>query len=220
MKLHQITLATALVASVLSFTACDRKEPTKTETKTSASTTTTTSTSTAPVTASTSTTATTVATSATNATPPVMTTHSNLSPSMNFWVMGNRAAIMNRFLKEYPNMTVMQKGCIASADGDENYVKEIQPYMAKALTPEELAESDKFYASPLGQKYQAATKAKIEGSPFMPEISKEEQKALMTELSKPYMQKIQKYISSTDPKQAMAMLQRIGDTEKTRCKIA
>lgn len=209
MKLQKTIIIISMLATVLSLTACDNKAPTASkDTKT---TDTTKSTASAPATIASSTT-TTVTTTTTAST-------STLSPTMEYWIVGNKAGIGQMLAQQHPKITPEQKSCLQSIDGNANYTKELQPLLDKTFTPEELAQSNDFFASADGKKFIAMTKSEVEGGGATPKMSVDEQKAMMAAMSKPFMQKMQQQTAAQDPKAMMAMMTRIADSEKARCKI-
>lgn len=199
MKLHQITLVTALVASVLSFTACDRKEPTKTETKTSASTTTNTTTNTA--------------------------TATTASPTVQVWADSMRMGTVMMLTQENPKLTAEQKACLQAPEGNATYYTLGEAEMKKILSPEELKQSDEFYNSAVGKKMVAMTHQQMRmaqgekvGNPIT--LTADEQKEIVKFTQSTFAQKVQADSDKATPETAMEKFKPIIAQEKVRCKIA
>lgn len=133
--------------------------------------------------------------------------------------MGNRAGVMQMLSQKHPNMTAEQKTCLKSPEGNANYTKELEPYVANILTPEEMKQSDEFYASAAGKKFMAVMQSQINGEP-LPKLTEADQKDMMAITTQPFMQKVQREVASADKNKAMAMVMKIADAEVARCKIS
>lgn len=213
-----LTLPTLLTLCLFALLGCDKKEPTsKTEPSTSNTSTTVT---TSPIVVSSSVFVTPPISAAQSTPIPQSTTVSSLSPTLEYWVSYTRVSAIQLLMQKYPNMTPEQKACLASHEGDMSYSKQLQPFMATILTPSETVESDKFFASALGKKFAIMSKAQIDASTAMPEVSDAETDAIMAEFQKPYMIKLQKQTANADPQTAKDMLIKSTVTEQTRCKIS
>lgn len=169
--------------------------------------------------AASSTVTTTTTTTTTTSASTTSATSTNLSPTMAYWVAGNRGGIGQMLGQKFPNMTAEQKACLKSSDGDATYTKELQPILDKTFTPEELAQADAYFGSAEGKKLVAMMQAQLEGT-TPPQMTAEEQKAIMEAMKKPFMIKMQQQTASQDPKAMMAMMMKIADSEQARCKIS
>lgn len=216
-----LPLALSLALSTLVLAGCDKKDTApKTTTATSTTAVTTSTTSTTTVTSSTASTPTMARASSATAAMPSIAMPSSDAPMMDFWVMSSRISGIHLMTQQNPTLTDEQKNCLASPDGDASFRKELLPFFSKILTPEETAQANKFFASALGQKFSAVSKAQMEGSKTMPNVTEQETKDLMAELQKPYMVKLQKETAKADPTVGKAIVEKSIASEKARCKIA
>lgn len=193
MKLPHTLLALA-VSSVL-LTACD-KQPTETKTDTKTETT-------APTKKD------------TPANPAI------LSPYLDFQVTANRGIVSNLLAEQYPNLTDVQKACIASTDGNTNYVSVLEPYFKGILTDAEIKEADEFLATSAGEKFKEMmyTAFGVTQAPSIPPTA-EEQKALAKAMFMPFVVKVKAKTDAMSEEEALTFMGQIVDKEKARCNIS
>lgn len=210
MLIQKICAITSISLLALGMTACQKNESTPAST---AST---------PASIATDKPATNSAVSASNATAKATSNIPTLSPSMQFWVETNQGLINKMLEKDHPNMTEKQKLCLKSVEGWSNYESILKPYTQKILTPQDIAEADKFYGSTTGMQFATQLKKQIViNNPNMPDmpLSAEQKKEIAAAMKQPFMAKMQKATNDMSEADAMKFAQSMADLELKRCNI-